>query len=176
MSAPLVTKFLEGKIGKSEDFTSVKFLKINGPEELGAIFAWKGEKPESRNRHVSIEKNPTLKSALENDNWINEAIALGDQVGLGVKVRAGLSCYKISESIFSSPADNDSLTSPSILYTPSCEDVNESYQRRCRPGEQVDSEVILDWVESDLTAKGKQLSSNWRETTHENCLKMKSHS
>ena len=167
MSVPLVKKFLEGKIGESKDFRSA-LLKVKSPQELGAIFAWKGKKPKSKNRHVSIDKNPTLVSALKDANWVAEAIALGDSVGLKTEVQDGLASYGIGKSIISPPSDIDSSkVSPSILYTPSREDVRAAYRRHCSPDESVDTETLLNWLEEDLEedlkAAGKSLAPGWRD-------------
>ena len=163
MAAPIVTKFLRGEIGQSKDFPPENLI-VKGPSELGAILAGKGANPDWNNRHVSTDKNPTLVSALEKPDLIAEALALGDRVGLGTEVRTGLASYGIRESLATSLADTDSFTNTSSdNYMPSDLDVRSAYQRRCRPGEEVDPETWLNWIESDLTAEGRSLSPDWRE-------------
>lgn len=48
-------------------------------------------------------------------------------------------------------------------YTVLPSDVEEAYQRRCRPGEEVDQSVLLDWVEKDLTERKLILHPDWRQ-------------
>lgn len=42
-------------------------------------------------------------------------------------------------------------------------DLEEAYQRRCRPGEEVDQSVLFDWIEEDLTNRGLHLAPYWRD-------------
>ena len=169
MPAPIMKKFLDGEIGNSPDFTSVKYLKITDAETLGAILAWKGAKPESENRHVRLDSNPTLVAALDNAVWVSEALSIGDRVGLGKEVREGLRSYHY---VGSSPPPSETNAAPDDLdglYTPTRDDVDTAYRRRCRPGESVRTETLLNWVEADLKAAGKQLISGWRDVVEKYC-------
>jgi hypothetical protein len=66
------------------------------------------------------------------------------------------------------PVVND--REPQEVYTPSCDDVKAAYRHRCRPGDKVDDEEVLNWVEEDLRAAGKRLVPEWRDIVRKHCL------
>lgn len=77
---------------------------------------------------------------------------------------------RISPAAAAEPPEPAATLHSGALYTPSCEDVNTAYRRRCRPGDEVDPETLLGWVEEDLKAAGKRLAPGWRDIVREHCL------